>query len=596
MNPVLMSFKRLWPLVRPYKKQLLTVFFFGLVISACNVAQTALVKVLFGEVFEKKNAILHFWGNEISVWKLPLFFPALYLVWGGARYTHYLILIMVNEKIIADLRVKAVDQAVRLNLKFHSQVESGSGGLMSRILNDTQVLQVGLSFFGDVLREPFIAIALLAYMIALDWKLTLALLAFLPIFVTLTRQISRSLRKYGHANREAMESVTANLKENLDGIRVIQSFNLEDTMTARLKRSMDHYIDTRRKIVAREEAVSPINEFLASNLVMGLVLYMMSLILESKATGSDFLAFLFAAGQLQNPIKRLQESFVRVQQTIVVTDRLFGLIESKERVPQAADPRPFPSDWKTIEFRDVRFRYGDADVLKGINLTVRRGEVIALVGSSGSGKSTLVNLLERFYDPTSGSILVDGISLSEFDVKGVRDNIALVTQDVFLFRDSIAANIRSGRGEILEQSGDLADIESAAKHAHATDFIAKTPGGLLANVGERGGQLSGGEKQRISIARAFYKDSPILILDEATSALDSVSEQEVQKGLQELMVGRTVFVIAHRLSTVRTASRILVMRHGEIIESGTHDELLKNSGEYANFHRLQSSSMLSPSN
>ncbi len=596
MNPVLMSFKRLWPLVRPYKKQLLTVFFFGLVISACNVAQTALVKVLFGEVFEKKNAILHFLGTEISVWTLPLFFPALYLIWGGARYTHYLILIMVNEKIIADLRVKAVDQAVRLNLKFHSQVESGSGGLMSRILNDTQVLQVGLSFFGDVLREPFIAIALLAYMIALDWKLTLALLAFLPIFVTLTRQISRSLRKYGHANREAMESVTANLKENLDGIRVIQSFNLEDTMTARLKRSMDHYIDTRRKIVAREEAVSPINEFLASNLVMGLVLYMMSLILESKATGSDFLAFLFAAGQLQNPIKRLQESFVRVQQTIVVTDRLFGLIESKERVPQAANPRPFPKTWETIEFRDVRFRYGDADVLKGINLTVRRGEVIALVGSSGSGKSTLVNLLERFYDPTSGSILVDGISLSEFDVKGVRDNIALVTQDVFLFRDSIAANIRSGRGEILEQTGDLEEIESAAKHAHATDFIAKTPGGLEANVGERGGQLSGGEKQRISIARAFYKDSPILILDEATSALDSVSEQEVQKGLQELMVGRTVFVIAHRLSTVRSASRILVMRHGEIVESGTHEELLKNSGEYANFHRLQSSPILSPSN
>lgn len=596
MNPVLMSFKRLWPLVRPYKKQLLTVFFFGLVISACNVAQTALVKVLFGEVFEKKNAVLQFLGLEVSVWTLPLFFPALYLIWGGARYTHYLILIMVNEKIIADLRVKAVDQAVRLNLKFHSQVESGSGGLMSRILNDTQVLQVGLSFFGDVLREPFIAIALLAYMIALDWKLTLALLAFLPIFVTLTRQISRSLRKYGHANREAMESVTANLKENLDGIRVIQSFNLEDTMTARLKRSMDHYIDTRRKIVAREEAVSPINEFLASNLVMGLVLYMMSLILESKATGSDFLAFLFAAGQLQNPIKRLQESFVRVQQTIVVTDRLFGLIESKERVPQAANPRPFPKDWKTIEFRDVRFRYGDADVLKGINLTVRRGEVIALVGSSGSGKSTLVNLLERFYDPTSGSILVDGISLSEFDVKGVRDNIALVTQDVFLFRDSIAANIRSGRGEILEQSGDLEEIESAAKHAHATDFIAKTPGGLQANVGERGGQLSGGEKQRISIARAFYKDSPILILDEATSALDSVSEQEVQKGLQELMVGRTVFVIAHRLSTVRSATRILVMRHGEIVESGTHDELLKNSGEYANFHRLQSSPVLLPSN
>lgn len=592
MNQIVLSLKRLWPLLSPYKSKLVTVFFFGLIISLCNVAQTALVKVLFGEVFEKHQTVIPILGYQISAWHLPFVFPVLYLIWGAARYVHYMILIMVNERVIADMRVRVVDQALRLNLNFHSKFESGSGGLMSRVLNDTGVLQIGLSFFGDVLREPLIALSLLGYMLYLDWKLTLVLLAFLPIFAWLTRQISRSLRKYGHVNREAMEAVTADIKENLDGIRVVQSFNLEDTMSARLKRSMDHYIETRRKIVSREEAVSPINEFLASNLVLGLVLYMMTLILDSKATSGDFLAFLFAAGQLQNPIKRLQESFVRVQQTIVVSDRLFGLIESTERVPQAKNPKPFPVDWQTIEFRAVRFKYGEDEVLKGISVVVNRGDVIALVGSSGSGKSTMVNLLERFYDPTGGDIYVDGVSLKEFDLKDLRSKIALVTQDVFLFRDSIATNIRAGRGGILSRGENIAEdellqIESAAKHAHADPFISKMPGRYNMSVGERGGLLSGGEKQRISIARAFYKDAPILILDEATSALDSVSELEVQKGLQELMRGRTVFVIAHRLSTVRSANRILVLSHGEIVESGTHDELLSRDGEYKRFHQLQ---------
>lgn len=597
MNQVLLSLRRVWPLVRPYKKKLVAVFFFGLIISLCNVAQTALVKTLFTEVFEKRSAVIPIFGFDLSAWHLPFLFPLLYLIWGGARYVHYLILIMINENVVADVRMKTVDQALRLNLSFHAKFESGSGGLMSRILNDTGVLQLGLSFFGDVLREPLIAIALLSYMIFLDWKLTLALLAFLPIFIAMTRQVSRSLRKYGHINRQAMEAVTADIKENLDGIRVIQSFNLEDTMSARLKKSMDHYIESRRKIVSREEAVSPINEFLASNLVMGLMLYMMSLILESKATGGEFLGFLIAAGQLQNPIKRLQESFVRVQQTVVVTDRLFGLIESTDRVPLAKNPRPFPIEWKTIEFRNVRFRYGEDDVLKGVSLTVNRGEVIALVGTSGSGKSTLVNLLERFYDPTAGEILVDGVSLKEFDLKDLRSKIALVTQDVFLFRDSVAMNILAGRGELsdIDQVGDkvqvkphaLELIQNAAKHAHADPFIQKLPEQYQTGVGERGGLLSGGEKQRVSIARAFYKNAPILILDEATSALDSVSELEVQKGLSELMKGRTVFVIAHRLSTVRAASRILVMGHGEIIETGTHEELVAKGGEYARFHSLQ---------
>ncbi|HRK06193.1 MAG TPA: ABC transporter ATP-binding protein [Pseudobdellovibrionaceae bacterium] len=587
MNRVLETLGKIWPYIRPYSSKLLLAFFFGGIISLCNAALPVLGKLLFQNVFEERNSVITLGSLQFSVWVLPLAFPVLYLVWGLARYVHYRTLIMINERVVGDIRRSCVEQALRLNLSFHAKFDSGSGGLMSRILNDTQVLQTGLNFFGDVLREPLIALALLGWMLWLDWKLTLGLLAFLPVFVLITKQVSRSLRKYGHASREAMESVTADIKENLDGVRVIQSFGLEASMGARLKRSMANYLAQRNQIVAREEAVSPINEFLASILVMGLLIWVIQQVFGGQSSGSDFISFLIAAGQIQNPIKRLQESFVRVQQTLVVSERIFGLIESQDRVRQASTPRAFPENWQKISFDRVSFSYGNDPVLRSVSLEVKRGEVIALVGSSGSGKSTLVNLLERFYDPTSGKISIDEIPLNEIRLDELRSRIALVTQDVFLFRDSIEANIRAGKGN--PDVGDQGAVLRAAQHAHAHDFISRIPQDYRAQVGERGGLLSGGEKQRISIARAFYKDAPILILDEATSALDSVSEMEVQKGLNELMEGRTVFVIAHRLSTIRSADRIVVLKQGEIVEIGRHDELLAKQGEYFRFHQIQAS-------
>jgi ATP-binding cassette subfamily B protein/subfamily B ATP-binding cassette protein MsbA len=251
-------------------------------------------------------------------------------------------------------------------------------------------------------------------------------------------------------------------------------------------------------------------------------------------------------------------------------------------VPETTNPKPFPKHWNRIVFRDVCFSYGGEMVLKSANLTIERGQVVALVGESGSGKSTLVNLLERFYDPTSGQILIDDIPITEFSLHDLRHNVALVTQDVFLFRDSIARNIHAGDFE-----KDPVRVEEAAKLANAHGFISTTKKGYESPVGERGSFLSGGEKQRVSIARAIFKDAPILILDEATSALDSVSEMEVQKGLNHLLKGRTALVIAHRLSTVFNADNIVVMKKGEIVEQGTHKELIAKAGEYHNFFQLQ---------
>lgn len=271
---------------------------------------------------------------------------------------------------------------------------------------------------------------------------------------------------------------------------------------------------------------------------------------------------------------------------LVSTSRVFEVLNDPNEVPQIANAKPFPKDFSKIQFSNVGFSYTeDTQLLKNVNLTVKKGEIIALVGESGSGKSSLVNLLERFYDPTHGTISIGDTPINEIDLKDLRKNVALVTQDVFLFNDSVSDNIKSGNTE--EES---VSVEESAKLANAYDFISKTPDGFESRAGDRGARFSGGEKQRISIARAIYKNAPVLILDEATSALDSHSEKEVQKGLEHLMKGRTVFVIAHRLSTIINADRIVVMKNGEIAEIGTHSELLAKKGAYYNFYQLQAMS------
>ena len=574
MTEIIKAFHRLWPYLRPHKGRLVGIFLMGVIMAAATSVQPKLIEMLLQDVFAEKN-------KDVAAW-LPFAFPVLFLISGVARYFNSVWLNLLAERVVSQIRQNVVSKFTRLNLTFHNSFESGSGGLISRVLNDTYVLQIGLAFFGDFFREPLRALGLLAYMFYIDWKLTVALLLFLPFFGMATKRVSRSLRKYGHMNREAMEGVTATIKESLDGVRVIQSFNLEKELDRRFSGNIEHYMSTRKKIITREEAIGPINEFAASLLVMGVVIYMIQEIFYHEANAATFISFIMAAGYIQVPIKRLQETTARISQTIVVSERLFEILENRSEVPEIVSPVPWRNDWKKIEFRNVSFTYGNNMVLKNVSLTVNRGEVIALVGESGSGKSTLVNMLERFFDPTSGEVLIDDTPITHFKLEDLRAHIALVTQDVFLFRDSIARNIQSG-----DFTKEITGVQRAAQLANADKFITATKNGYDNQVGERGGFLSGGEKQRVSIARAIFKDAPILILDEATSALDSVSEMEVQKGLNHLMEGRTAFVIAHRLSTVFNATRILVMKNGELVEQGSHQELIAREGEYYNFFRLQ---------
>ncbi len=545
-----------------------------MVMSASIIGTVPFVKILFDEVFTKKSP-------EMKL-LVPLSFVGLYFLHGTARFFHMYYLKMTGERLIMAMRLDLQQKFMRLNLTFHGRYEAGSGGLLSRILNDMVVVQWGLQILADIVREPITAIGLLIGMFYLDWKLTLFTLIVAPVIALILKQLARSIRKYSHHQQSSMEDITTVLKETLDGVRVIQSFSLESEMGLRLSKKMNDYLSHRSKIIAREEVAGPISEFIGSIVFALITVYMADQIIGGQSSTGTFMSFVAALAQFQPPIKKLQDAYIRLQQTVAATLRLFEIIEDPNEVPQSKSHKKFPQNFNEIKFDHVNFAYDQRPTLRNINLSVKRGEVIALVGESGSGKSTLVNLLERFFEPTGGQIFIGDTPIDEIDLKDLRKNIALVTQDVFLFNESIERNIQAGNFDRTDGSA-----QDCARSANAFEFISKMEKGFSTSAGDRGARLSGGERQRISIARALYKDAPILILDEATSALDSASEVEVQKGLDLLMEGRTVFVIAHRLSTVVNADRILVLKEGQVVEDGRHNDLLGKQGQYFNFYKLQ---------
>ncbi len=469
-----------------------------------------------------------------------------------------------------------------MDLKFHGEYASGSGGLMSRIMNDISVIQHGLRLVADVFREPLSATFFIITLFILNPKLTLMIILVAPPILFVLKRITRSLKKYVRHGQENLEKITATVKESLDGVRTIQSFNLESVLEKKLVDETDLYFQIRKKVHARMEMASPLTEFVAACVILSIFYYFSSAIAKGESTIGEVMAYIGCVLALNPSIKKFQESFVKTQETVVASQRIHQIIDQPSDLIQPQNARSFPRDWQKIEFKNVSFSYGQYQVLENFNLEIKKGEKIALVGESGSGKSTIANLIERFYDPTQGEILIDGVNLKEFDVANLRKNMGLVSQDVFLLRDTVANNIWAG-----DFSKDKSLIQVMAQKAHAHDFILRLRNQYDSQVGDRGGLLSGGEKQRIAIARAFLKDAPILILDEATSALDSQSEVEVQKGLNTLMEGRTVIVIAHRLSTVQNCDRIVVLKSGRIAEVGNHDVLIQRQGEYFKFYRLQ---------
>lgn len=492
-----------------------------------------------------------------------------------SRYFHLYLMNYVAECVVQNLRQKLQQKFMNLNLSFHNTYTNGSGGLISRILNDMKIIQDGLRVVADIFLHPLLFVFLLGNLFYLDWKLTLFTLLVLPLVATILRSVAKSLRKYLPYERDEMEKMTSTIKESLDGVRVIQSFNLENHMAQKLINFGQKYLGFRKIIYSRSELSGPSSELIATGVVLGVLYYVSYQISLGLTTPGMFMGFLTSLMMLNQPIKKLQETFVRIQEVVISVQRVNFILENNEVVSDSENGGLFPQQWQQIRFKDVSFAYGQDLVLNKFNLTIRRGEKIALVGASGSGKSTVVNLLERFFDPISGAIEIDQVSIDKIKLKDLRKNISLVNQDVFLFSDTIENNIRSGNWD-----RNKLDVQKVAELANAHGFISKLTEQYQSRVGERGSLLSGGEKQRISIARALFKDAPILILDEATSALDNQSEVEVQKGLDHLLEGRTAIIVAHRLSTIKNADKIVLLKKGQVVEMGSHDELISLKGEY----------------
>lgn len=565
--------KKLLAEIKPFRTTLYIVAITGVL----NALATTQLAFMLKSLFDGLSA-----NQQQAMATLVPIALGLAFVQATSRYYHIYLMNYTAERVVQAIRQKLQQKFMRLNLSFHNNYAAGSGGLISRILNDIRIIQDGLRVVADIFLYPLMLVGLLWNLIRIDWKLTLATFLIAPVIATILKSIARSMRKYIPQEREVMEYMTSTIKESLDGVRVIQSFNLEKDMADRLVKESDRYLDIRKTIYKRQEASGPTTEFLATGIVLCVFLYVSYEIAAGRSTPGTFVGFVGSLLMINQPIKRVQEAYVRIQEVTVSLRRIYEIIENESEVPEIAAPVNFPKDWKKITYKNVSFSYGKDMILKNVNLEINRGEVVALVGASGSGKSTIVNLLERFFDATEGEILLDGVNIQNIGLKELRRNIALVTQDVFLFSDTIEKNIWAG-----DYNRNREDVPKMAKLANAHDFIMKTPQGYQSRVGDRGNLLSGGEKQRISIARAMFKDAPILILDEATSALDTASEIEVQKGLDHLMAGRTALVIAHRLSTIQKADKIVVLRGGEIVEIGTHESLMSKEGEYYRFHSLQ---------
>ncbi len=563
--------KRLLPEFKPHIWKLV----FALLLGAIMSASKALIPELFTDLTEAWDN-----NNKDQSLYIPFIICGVWVFVSILRYFHMYIMRFITEVIAINFRKKLMNKYLRLDLSYVQNFQSGSGGLMSRMMNDIVIIQHDLMKIAVLFREPILILLIFAYLLYIDWKLVVIILIAAPIITYILKFLAKKLRAVGVSNQEKMEELTKTLKESLDGTRIVQSFNLEKDLNEKFDKQADDYLELRRKIVKFEEAAGPLSETISTFALSILLVYIGSQILNGNLNLGQFLSFSIALTMLSESIRKVQQSYIKLQQVTVAVERMNEVLNTQQMVPQVSQPEDFPKNWNKISFNDVSFKYGDNLVLDKINLDIKKGQMVALVGSSGGGKTTLVNLIPRFFDVSHGNIKIGDTITANMSLADLRDHIALVSQDVFLFSDTIKNNIQYG-------SKTNTNIEEACKHAFAHDFIMQAPNGYDTDVGEIGSKLSGGQKQRLSIARAFLKDAPILILDEATSALDYESEQEVQKGLKKLMEGRTVFVIAHRLSTVINADKIVVLDKGKVCESGTHEELVKLNGEYAKLYKMQ---------
>ena len=583
------SYGRLYGYVKPYKARFITGLVLGLAYGGVNslfpLAIARVTSTIFHGAAPNPMAVRHNLGaldtgpKINSILLICLAIPAIMTLRSLCSYGSTYCMQWVSNKVVTDIRSQLFNKMVRNSMDFFNKARSGF--LMSLITNNTRVMQMALTTIGsDVFKQPITIVGAISVLLVMDWKFTLVTLVLFPMCLLPLRIYGRRARKAVQNEQAGMAEMVVTMQETLAGIRVIKSFAREAHQEKEFKRSNQMQFSQMMRIIRSLEAVGPLVETMAAIGVGIALLY----VYAANLSVGRFFGLISGIFILYDPIKTLSRIHLVMQRSIAATGSIFSILDSQPTIRDAPNAFALGSSQGRIDFEDVTFRYANTvtNAISDLTLHIEPGKTHALVGASGAGKSTILSLILRLYDPTSGAVKIDGRNLCSVTQKSLREQIGLVTQETFLFHDTIFNNIQFGRLDATPE-----DVREAARAAYAHDFIMAQPKGYQTVIGDKGCLLSGGQQQRLAIARAVLKNAPILLLDEATSSLDSESEQQIQKALAELAAGRTVIAIAHRLSTVLSADKIIVMDGGRIKEIGTHAELLGKSGYYRRLYDHQ---------
>lgn len=567
-------FKRLVTYLVPYRKLIVLTMVTSVIIGVLSTSPVPIIQKIFDDIFLQKDMFM------LKV--VPILMIVLYLVKDSLRYIQSIIIQRIGWELVAKLREDMFQHLHRVPYTFFEGDTTGE--LMSRLINDVNVMLLSITkLVKDLMQNGVMLIGLLAWVFYMKWDWALFSIIVFPLALGPISIIAKKLRRLGRRGQEVLATINSAMLESFSGIKIVRAFGLEKKEQEKLNRHNQEFLGIMNKDVKYTEITSPFMEIVGISLGAVVLWLGGTQVIEGEVSQGVFISFIVAFFMMNDPVRLLFKTYTESQKALAAAERVFQVLDEREEAADDGD-KVIENFQSTIEYRSVYFEYPTREgmVLKDINLTIQKSDVTAIVGMSGAGKTTLMDLLFKFFRVTKGSILIDGVDINRITSNSLRQQMALVTQETFLFNDTVWANIAMGNPEATRE-----EILKAAEAAHVDNFIQNLDNGYETVVGERGLKLSGGQRQRLAIARAILRNAPILVLDEATSSLDSESEKLVQDALEHLMEHRTTFIIAHRLSTVKNADRIIVMEHGEIVGEGNHEKLLADCTQYQKYYEMQ---------